>query len=65
MKKALLSIWIILIALTGMASANPKTEKLIFDDNNWNYDPLTNQLQIPLRCDFGIATAGEECSGYH
>jgi len=60
MKKTLLTIGIILIALTSMASANPRSEILIFDDNNWDYDPLTGQLQIPLRSNFGIATAGEK-----
>jgi len=60
MKKTLLTSVIILIALTSMASANPRAEKLIFDVNTWDYDPLTGQLQIPLRCNFGIATAGEK-----
>ena len=60
MKKVLLTIGIILIALAGIASTNSRTEKLIFDDNGWDYNPRTGQLQIPLRSSFGIANAGEK-----
>jgi hypothetical protein len=60
MKKALPLIWIFLFAFTSMAFINPRTQKLIFGDKNWGYDPMTGQLQIPLRSSFGIAIAGEK-----
>jgi hypothetical protein len=60
MKKILLIIGIIFIALASMAFANPRTEKLKFDNIGWDYDPLTGQLQVPLLSKYGIATAGEE-----
>ena len=59
MKKILLTIGIILISMTGIGSASPKTEKLIFDDTDWDYNPRTSQLEIPLLSSFGIARAGE------
>ena len=59
MKKALLILGIILFSLTSMASSNHNADKLTFDDNNWNYNPRTGKLEIPLLSSFGIARAGE------
>ncbi len=60
MKRALLSIGIIIIALSGIAFTNSRTEKVVFDVEGWGYDLEAGQLQIPLRSSFGIATAGEK-----
>ena len=59
MKKILLTFGIIIFTLTNLSFAGPRAEKLKFDENYWDYDLETGQLQVPLLCSFGIATAGE------
>jgi hypothetical protein len=57
MKKVLLTIGIILVALAVIAPAPEKAEKLKFDQNDW--DRENQQFVVSMLCKFGIATAGE------
>jgi hypothetical protein len=56
MKKVLLTIGIILIALSIMAPED-KAEKLRHEDNGWEKEG--QQFVVQMSCKFGIATAGE------
>ena len=56
MRKALLVMGVLLVALSVMAPGPPeKAEKLKFDDNTW--DSETSQFTVDMSCQFGIATA--------
>jgi hypothetical protein len=57
MKKALLTIGIILVALSVMAPDKEKAEKLRIDDQGW--DSGTSSFVLNLSCQFGMATAAE------
>jgi hypothetical protein len=60
MKKALLTIGIILVALAIMAPAPDKAEKLKVDNHDYARD--AGQFVISMSCMFGIATAGEHAN---
>lgn len=60
MKKVLLTLGIILIALSIMAPAPDKAEKLKHEGNGW--DREGQQFVIKMFCKFGIATAGEHAN---
>ncbi len=70
MKKALLVMGVLLVALSVMAPGPPdKAEKLRFDDNNWDrqwsyYDDPDSiigifYLDVKMSSKFGVATAAE------
>ena len=56
MKKALLVIGIILVALSIMAPDNEKAEKLKVDGHGWDN---VSQFTVDMSCQFGIATVAE------
>jgi hypothetical protein len=59
MKKVLLTIGIILVALSVMAPED-KAEKLRHEDNGWEKEG--QQFVVQMSCKFGIATAGEHAN---
>lgn len=60
MKKALLTVGIILVALSIMAPATDKAERLKVDDQDWDREGA--QFVVSMSCKFGIANAGEHAN---